>query len=41
MRSSKVQRSDIVRRRSGPLVGEPGSEVGRPSTPKTPIVPYS
>ena len=29
-RSSKVQRSAIVRRRSGPLVGEPGSVVGRP-----------
>ena len=36
-RSSKVHRRVMVRRRSGPLVGEPGSVVGRPITPKMPM----
>jgi len=41
VRSSKVYVTRIVRRRSGPLVGEPGSVVGRPSTTKIPALPYS
>ena len=41
MRSSKVQHTFMLRRRAGPLEGEPGSVVGRPSAQKTPQVPYS